>query len=169
MKKKKKKEEEQRHYSAHKSLYSQGYGLPSGHICLWELAMKKAKCQRIDASKLWCWSRLPKVPWTSRRSNKAIWREINPEYSLEWLMLKLKLQNFGHLMCTGNEHEFGQTPEDGEGQGGLCAAVHGVAKSQIWLHSWTTTIDIYHCVSLRYRAWWLDLHILWNDCHNKFS
>ena len=66
-----KKKEEQRHYSAHKSLYSQGYGLPSGHIWLWELSIKKAKCQRIDAFKLWCWSRLPKVPWTSRRSNKA--------------------------------------------------------------------------------------------------
>ena len=60
--------------------------------------VKKAECQRIDAFKLWCWRRLLKVPWTARRSNQSILREINPEYSLEGLMLKLKLQYFGHLM-----------------------------------------------------------------------
>ena len=60
--------------------------------------IKKAECQRIDAFKLWCWRRLLKVPWTARRSNQSILREINPEYSLEGLMLKLKLQYFGHLM-----------------------------------------------------------------------
>ena len=51
--------------------------------------VKKAECQRIDAFRLWCWRRLPKVPWTARRSNRSILREINPEYSLEGLMLKL--------------------------------------------------------------------------------
>ena len=60
--------------------------------------IKKAECQRIDASELWCWRRLLKVPWMARRSNQSILREINPEYSLEGLMLKLKLQYFGHLM-----------------------------------------------------------------------
>ena len=60
--------------------------------------VKKAERQRTDAFKLWCWRRLLKVPWTARRSNQSILREINPEYSLEGLMLKLKLQNFGHLM-----------------------------------------------------------------------
>ena len=60
--------------------------------------IKKAECQRIDAFKLWCWRRLLKVPWTTQRSNQSILREINPEYSLEGLMLKLKLQYFGHLM-----------------------------------------------------------------------
>ena len=60
--------------------------------------IKKAECQRIDAFELWCWRRLLKVPWTARRSNQSILREINPEYSLEGLMLKLKLQYFGHLM-----------------------------------------------------------------------
>ena len=55
-------------------------------------------CQRIDAFKLWCWRRLLRVPWTVRRSNQSIPKEINPEYSLEGLMLKLKLQSFGHLM-----------------------------------------------------------------------
>ena len=60
--------------------------------------VKKAEHQRIDTFKLWCWRRLVKVPWTARRSNQSILREINPEYSLEGLMLKLKLQLFGHLM-----------------------------------------------------------------------
>ena len=60
--------------------------------------IKKAECQRIDAFEWWCWKRLLRVPWTARRSNQSILKEINPEYSLERLMLKLKLQSFGHLM-----------------------------------------------------------------------
>ena len=60
--------------------------------------IKKAECRRIDAFELWCWRRLLRVPWTARRSNQSILKEINPEYSLEGLMLKLKLQSFGHLM-----------------------------------------------------------------------
>ena len=61
-------------------------------------AIKKAKCQRIDAFELWCWRRLLRVPWTARRSNQSILKEISPGCSLEGLMLKLKLQYFGHLM-----------------------------------------------------------------------
>ena len=60
--------------------------------------IKKAECQRIDAFELWCWKRFLRVPWTSRRSNQSILKEINPECSLQGLMLKLKLQYFGHLM-----------------------------------------------------------------------
>ena len=60
--------------------------------------IKKAECQRIDAFELWCWRRLLRVLWTARRSKQSILKEINPEYSLEGLMLKLKLQYFGHLM-----------------------------------------------------------------------
>ena len=60
--------------------------------------VKKAERRRIDASELWCWRRLLRVPWTARRSNQSILKEINPECSLEGLMLKLKLQFFGHLM-----------------------------------------------------------------------
>ena len=60
--------------------------------------LKKAEHQRIDAFELWCWRRLLRVPWTARRSNQSILKEISPEYSLEGLMLKLKLQYFGHLM-----------------------------------------------------------------------
>ena len=60
--------------------------------------VKKAECQRIDAFELWCWRRLLRVPWTARRSNQSILREVSPGCSLEGLMLKLKLQYFGHLM-----------------------------------------------------------------------
>ena len=60
--------------------------------------IKEAECQRIDAFELWCWRRLLRVPWTARRSNQSILKEISPEYSLEGLMLKLKLQYFGHPM-----------------------------------------------------------------------
>ena len=60
--------------------------------------IKKAECQRTDASELWCWRRLLRVPWTARRSNQSILKKISPEYSLEGLILKLKLQYFGHLM-----------------------------------------------------------------------
>ena len=60
--------------------------------------IKKAELQKIDAFELWCWRRLLRVPWTARRSNQSILKEISPKYSLEGLMLKLKLQYFGHLM-----------------------------------------------------------------------
>ena len=60
--------------------------------------IKKAESQRIDAFELWCWRRLLRVPWTARRSNQSILNEISPDYSLEGLMLKLKLQNSSHLM-----------------------------------------------------------------------
>ena len=60
--------------------------------------IKKAECRGTDAFELWCWRRLLRVPWTARKSNQSILKEINPEYSLEGLMLKLKLQYFGHLM-----------------------------------------------------------------------
>ena len=60
--------------------------------------IKKAECRRTDAFELWCWRRLLRVPWTARRSNQSILKEISPEYSLEGLILKLKLQYFGHLM-----------------------------------------------------------------------
>ena len=62
--------------------------------------IKKLECQRIDAFELWCWRSLLRVPWTARRSNESILKEISPEYSLEVLMLNLKLQSFGHLMQT---------------------------------------------------------------------
>ena len=71
----------------------------------WEWTMKKAECRRIDAFELWCWGRLLRVPWTARRSNQSILKEISPEYSLEGLILKLKLQYLGHLMWRTNSLE----------------------------------------------------------------
>ena len=67
--------------------------------------VKKAECRRIDAFELWCWRRLLRVPWTARRSNQSILKEINPGYSLEGLVLKLKLQYFGHLMWRADSLE----------------------------------------------------------------
>ena len=67
--------------------------------------IKKAECQRIDGFELWCWRRLLRVPWTARRSNQSILKEINPEYSLEGLMLELKLQYVGYLMRSFNSLE----------------------------------------------------------------
>ena len=67
--------------------------------------IKKAECRRIDAFELWCWRRLLRVPWTARRSNQPILKEISPECSLEGMMLKLKLQYFGHLMLRAESFE----------------------------------------------------------------
>ena len=67
--------------------------------------VKKAECQRIDAFELWCWRRLLRVPWTARRSNQSILKEVSPGCSLEGLMLKLKLQYFGHMMRRADSFE----------------------------------------------------------------
>ena len=90
----------QRHLFANKDPSSQSYGFSSGHVWMWTI--KKAEHQRIDAFELWCWRTLLRVlkSWTARRSNQSIQKEISPEYSLEGLMLKLKLQSFGHLRRT---------------------------------------------------------------------
>ena len=87
--------------------------------------IKKAECQRIDAFELPCWRRLLRVPWTAKRSNQSILKEISPEYSLEGLMLKLKLQYFGHLMWRTDSLEktlmIGKVKVGGEGDNrGLC-------------------------------------------------
>ena len=85
----------QRHRFFYKGPLSQSYVVMYGYES-W--IIKKAECRRIDAFELWCWRRLLRVPWTTRRSNQSILKEISPEYSLDGLMLKLKLQYFGHLM-----------------------------------------------------------------------
>ena len=90
--------QKQRRYFADKGSSSQNYSFSSSPVWMWELDHRESWGQRIDAFELWCWRRLLRVPWTARRSNQSILKEISPEYSLEGLMLKLKFQYFGNLM-----------------------------------------------------------------------
>ena len=91
----------QGHHFANKGVYSQSYNFSSSRVWMWK--KKKAKHRKIDAFEPWCWRRLLRVPWTVRISNQSILKEINPEYSLESLMLKL--QYFDHLMLRANSLE----------------------------------------------------------------
>ena len=130
--------------------------------------IKKAEHWKIDAFKLWYWRRLLRVPWTAR-SNQSILKEINPEYSLEGLMLKLKLPISGHLMWRADSEKtlmlkmiggkrrkgwqrvrrlgkfdsmdinLSKLRETMMDRGAWCAAVYGIPKSQMWLNDWTTT------------------------------
>ena len=95
----------QRYYFANKGPSSQGYGFSSGHVWMWELGCKETEHWRIDAFELWCWRRHLRVPWTARKSNQSILKEISPGCSLEGLILRLKLQYFGHLMWRADSFE----------------------------------------------------------------
>ena len=95
----------QRHYFANKGLSSQGYGFSSGHVWMWQLDYKESGTLKIGTFELWCWRSLLRVTWTARRSNQSILKEISPGCSLEGMMLKLKLQYFGHLMQTADSLE----------------------------------------------------------------
>ena len=97
--------------------------------------IKEAECRRIDAFELWCWRRLLRVPWTTRRSNQSILKEISPKYSLEGLMLKLKLQYFGHLMWRNNSLE--KTLMLGKTEGGRSAQ-----QRMRWLDGITDSMDM---------------------------
>ena len=104
----------QGHHFANKGPYSQSYGFSISHVWIWEI-IKTTECQRIDAFELWCWRRLLRVPWTARRSNPSILMEINLEFSLKGLMLKLNFQYYGHLMWRANLLE--KTPMLGKIEG----------------------------------------------------
>ena len=95
----------QRHYFANKVHLVKAVVFPVVMYRCESWTINKAECQRIDAFELWCWRRLLRVPWTARRPNQSILNKINPEYSLEGLMLKLKLQYFDHLMRRGDSLE----------------------------------------------------------------
>ena len=98
--------------------------------------IKKAECQRIDAFQLWCWRRLLRVPWTARRSNQPILKEISPEYSLEGLMLKLQLQYIGHLMRRTDSLE--KTLRRGKMEGGRKRG----RQMMRWLDGNTNSMDM---------------------------
>ena len=98
--------------------------------------IKKAECQRIDAFELWCWRRLLRVPCTAKRSNQSILKEISPEYSLEGLMLKLKLQYFGHLMRRADSFE--KTLMPGKIEGGRRRG----QQRMKWLDGVTNSMDM---------------------------
>ena len=106
----------QRHYFANKCPYSQAMVFPVVIYGCESWTIKKTEHQKIDAFEPWCWRRLLRIPWTARRSNQSILKEISPEYSLEGLMLKLKLQYFGHLMGRTDSSEKTLMPAKIEGK-----------------------------------------------------
>ena len=109
--------------------------------------IKKAECWRIDASELWCWRRLLRVPWTARSYNQSILKEISPEYSLEGLILKLKLQYFGHLMWTTESFE--KTLMLGEIEGGRRRG----RDNRGW-DGWMASLTQWTWVWINSRSWW---------------
>ena len=108
-------------------------------------AIKKAERQRIDAFKLWCWRRPLRVPWTSKRSNQSILKEISPEYSLEGLILKLKLQYFGHMMWITDSLEKTWCWER--------LKAGGQGDDQRW-DGWMASLTRWTCVWVSSRSWW---------------
>ena len=128
------------------------------HICE-TCTIKKAEPWRIDVFELWCWTRLLRVPWNARRSNQSILKEISPEYSLEGLMLKLRLQYFGHLMWRTDSFE--RTLMLGKIEGRRRRGqqrmrwldIHGVTKSQTWLSNWTELNWVQHLNSIIFQDW----------------
>ena len=107
--------------------------------------VKKAECWRIDAFELWCWRRLLRVPWTARGSNQSILKEISPEYSLEGLMLKLKLQYFGHLMRRADSLEKPWCWER--------LKTGGVGDERGW-DGWMASLTQWTWVWVDSRSWW---------------
>ena len=126
----------QRHYFTDKGPSSQSYGFSSSHVWMESWTIKKAEHWRIDAFELWCWRRLLRVPWTARRSNQSILKEINPEYSLEALMLKLTHQYFGHLK--GRADSLGKTLMLGKTEG---RKRRGQQRTR-WLDGITNSMDM---------------------------
>jgi len=135
---------EQRHYFANKGLSSQSYGFSSIHGWMWELDCKES--WRTDTFELWCWRRLLRILWMVRRSNQSILKEINPEYSLEGLMLKLKLQYLGHMLWRTDSVQKTLMPGKIEGK-----RRRGRQKMR-WLDGTTNMMDM--SLSRLWSCWW---------------
>ena len=134
----------QRHYFANKGPSSQGYGFSVVMYGCESWTIKKAECRRIDAFELWCWRRLLRVPWTARRSNQSILKEISPGCSLVGLMLKLKLQYFGHLMWRADSSEKTLM---------LRLKVGGEGHDRRW-DSWMASLTQWMWVWVNSGSWW---------------
>ena len=135
----------QRYYFANKGPSSQGYGFSSGHVWMWELDYEESWAPKIDAFELWYWRRLLRVPWTARRSNQSILKEISPGCLLEGLMLKLKLQYFGHLMRRVDSLEKTLMLE------GLGAG--GEGDDRAW-NGWMASLTRWAWVCVNFGSWW---------------
>ena len=133
-----------RHYFANKGPSSQSYGFSSNHLWMWKVDYKESWAWRIDAFELWCWRRLLRVPCTARRSSQSILKKISPEYSLEGLMLKLKLQYFGRLMQRTDS--LGKTLMLGKTEGRRSRG----RQRMRWLDGITDSVDIW----VNSRSWW---------------
>ena len=129
------------HYLVNKGPSSQGYGFSSGHVWMWELDCEESWVphRRIDAFALWCWRRLLRVPWTARRSNQSILKEISPGCSLEGMILKLKLQYFGHLMRRVDSLEKTRM------LGGIVGRRRRGQQRMRWLDGITDSMDVNLC------------------------
>ena len=124
----------QRHHFANKGSNCQSYDFSCSHVWMWDWSIKKAERRRIDAFELWCWRRLLRVPWITRRSNQSILKEISPEYPLEELMLTLKLQYFDHLMRRTDSFE--KTLMLGKIEGGRRRGWQRMRWWIAWLPQW---------------------------------
>ena len=133
----------QRYNFANKDFSSQRYGFSSGHVWMWELEYK-VEHQRIDAFELWCWRKLMRVPWTARRSNQSILKEFSPGYSLEGLMLKLKLQYFGHLIQRADSFE----------KTLMLRKIEGGEGDDRWWDGWMASLTQWTWVWVNSRSWW---------------
>ena len=170
----------QRHYFANKGLSSQRSGFSSSHIWMCELDYKESWASKNchQAFELWFWRRLLRIPWTARRSNQFILKEINPEYTLEGMMLKLKLQYLSHLMRRTDsfvktlmlEKIEGKRRGDNRGWGGWMASL--TQWTWVWVNSgswwWTGTLGVLQSMgSQRVRHDWTELNWTYRD--NTFS